>query len=80
MSQLLLIKGDCLEVLPYIPDGCIDLAITDPPFMISRNDKIARKKNATKYKFKGKDISLNFGEWDIFVSEKKIIGNLPLNG
>jgi len=70
MAKLLLIKGDALEVLKYVPSAEIDLIITDPPFMISRNDKITRKKNSTKYKFKGKDISLNFGEWDIFASEK----------
>jgi len=70
MPRLLLIKGDCLEVLPHLPDECIDLVITDPPFMVSRDEKIIRKKNSKKYKFKGKDISLNFGEWDIFASEK----------
>jgi len=47
--------------------------------MVSRDEKITRKKNSKKYKFKGKDISLNFGEWDIFASEK-IIGNSLLNG
>jgi len=27
--------GDCLELLPLIPDGCIDLVLTDPPYAIS---------------------------------------------
>jgi len=70
MTHLLLIKGDCLEVLSHIPDECIDLIITDPPFMISREAKIARSRNPKKYKFVGKDISLMFGEWDVFESER----------
>jgi DNA modification methylase len=24
--------GDCLEVLPTLPDGCVDAVITDPPY------------------------------------------------
>jgi len=32
MTHPLLIKGDCLEVLPHISNECIDLIITDPPY------------------------------------------------
>ena len=28
------ICGDCLEILPLIPDGVIDAVITDPPYGI----------------------------------------------
>src|SRR5215470_14098597 len=28
------IEGDCLEVLPTLPEGCVDLAFADPPFNI----------------------------------------------
>ena len=27
-----LVHGDCLEVMKYIPDGSIDLVLTDPPY------------------------------------------------
>ncbi len=27
-----LIRGDCLEVMPYIADGSIDAIIADPPY------------------------------------------------
>ena len=57
-------------MLSHIPNECIDLIITDPPFMISREAKIARSRNPKKYKFVGKDISLMFGEWDVFESER----------
>ena len=29
------INGDCLEVLKYLPDNCVDLVIMDPPYDIS---------------------------------------------
>jgi DNA modification methylase len=32
------ICGDCLEILPLIPDGVIDAVITDPPYGHNNND------------------------------------------
>ena len=29
-----LFNGDCLEVLRTLPDGCVDLVVTDPPYII----------------------------------------------
>ena len=29
-------KGDCLEVMPQMPDGCVDLVITDPPYGVNK--------------------------------------------
>ena len=26
--------GDCLEILPQLPDGCVDAVVTDPPYGI----------------------------------------------
>ena len=66
------ICGDCLEVLKEIPDNSVDAVITDPPYMISSSVKIRRQRNPIKFdkqwKFKGKDIDYNFGNWDIFES------------
>ncbi len=31
-----LYQGDCLEVLPEFPDGCVDLVVTSPPYADSR--------------------------------------------
>jgi DNA modification methylase len=58
--------GDCLEIMPLIPDKSIDIILTDPPYGISDNIRITRGKN--KMKFKGSDINYNFGDWDIFRS------------
>lgn len=33
-----LIQCDCREVLPKLPDSCIDLVVTDPPYFIDRMD------------------------------------------
>ncbi|MCK5176660.1 MAG: site-specific DNA-methyltransferase [Candidatus Aenigmarchaeota archaeon] len=30
-----IINGDCLEVLKKLPDGCVDLVLTDPPYGIN---------------------------------------------
>ena len=29
-----LYRGDCLDILPTLPDGCVDAVVTDPPFGI----------------------------------------------
>jgi len=34
MSMIELIQGDCLEKMKDIPDGCVDLVLTDPPYEI----------------------------------------------
>ena len=31
-------RGDCLEVLPTLPDACVDLIVTSPPYADSRKD------------------------------------------
>jgi DNA modification methylase len=70
--KMTLIQGDCLKVLPTLPNENVDLVLTDPPFMISKKTKIIRSKDPSKlYKYKGKDIEMFFGEWDVFESEEK---------
>jgi DNA modification methylase len=72
MVKLILYQGDSLKILPTLPNESIDLVLTDPPFMISREMKITRSRNPLKhYKFKGKDIELYFGKWDVFENEEK---------
>lgn len=31
MSKIELLQGDCLELMKDIPDGSVDLVVTDPP-------------------------------------------------
>jgi len=35
MKNIKLIQGDCLEVMKDIPDGSIDMILTDPPFNVT---------------------------------------------
>lgn len=39
-----LMQGDCLELMKEIPDGSVDIVLTDPPYLIdySRHDKKSR--------------------------------------
>ena len=62
---------NCLEGLKIIDDNSIDLILTDPPYMISKEATIRRSRNPLKYKYTGKDIKFNFGEWDLFDTEKE---------
>ncbi|HUW99644.1 MAG TPA: hypothetical protein VMY35_01590, partial [Phycisphaerae bacterium] len=30
--------GDCLDILPQLPDGCVDCVVTDPPYGVGCAD------------------------------------------
>jgi site-specific DNA-methyltransferase (adenine-specific)/modification methylase len=36
IDKYLLIQGDCMEKMKYIPDGSIDLILCDPPYNLSK--------------------------------------------
>ena len=52
------IQGDCLEVMKQMPDKCIDLVLTDPPYGVDymggqnevKREKLANDKEANVYK------------------------------
>lgn len=56
-----IIHGNSLEILKQLADESVDFVFTDPPFFISKEIAIHRSFNC---KYKGKDISLYFGDWD----------------
>ena len=37
-NSISLFQGDCLEVMKGIPDGSVDLVLTDPPYNIARDN------------------------------------------
>lgn len=39
------IHGDCLDVLPELPDGCVDAVVTDPPFGMEFQSNHRHKKH-----------------------------------
>lgn len=56
---------DCIEGMKDIPDGSVDLLLTDPPYNVSSDLKIVdtRGKNGNRI------IDYNFGEWDKFTDK-----------
>jgi len=64
--KLTLIQGDCIKVLPTLPDESVDLVLTDPPYNIS-------KETVPIYDTRGKKgkriIQIN-AEWDKFSDEE----------
>ena len=36
MANIDLMKGDCLELMKSIPDGSVDLILTDPPYQSTK--------------------------------------------
>lgn len=47
--------GDCLEILPKIPEGSIDMVFADPPYFLSNGGITCHA---------GRMVSVNKGEWD----------------
>lgn len=44
-QEIKLMQGDCLELLKDIPDGSVDIVLTDPPYMINTKSTGAGKLN-----------------------------------
>lgn len=42
MSLVQLWQGDCLELMKNIPDGSVDLVVTDPPYTMTKRGKSCR--------------------------------------
>lgn len=62
MSEYTLHHGDCVEHMKTMPDNSIDAIITDPPYNVSKKGSEIVRGAGTM--FQGKNISLDFGEWD----------------
>jgi DNA modification methylase len=61
-----LIFGDAIEILKDVETESIGAVICDPPYFISSEAQINRGSQGVKYK--GQDLTLEFGEWDHFES------------
>ena len=60
-----LLQGDCLEVMRDIPDGSVDLILTDPPYFISRKSGyVNNSPDKVDYIKKYGKHTIEFGEWD----------------
>lgn len=54
-DQSLLLKGDCVKVMPQIIEKSIDVVFADPPYFLSSGGISVQS---------GKMISVNKGDWD----------------
>jgi len=59
-EDLNLMFGDCLERMKEIPDGSVDMVLTDPPYNISKSNR---------FKTMGRS-GLDFGNWDKDFNQK----------
>ena len=66
-----IINDDCLNILKELPDKCIDLVLTDPPYGIGE----AKKNNASRGKLA---IAKDYGkkDWDNKIPEKEIFDEI----
>ncbi len=53
--HLRIYQGDCLEILPAIPEGSVDLIFADPPYFLSNGGITCHA---------GRMVSVNKGAWD----------------
>jgi len=62
---------DCLEGMRQLPDGCVDLVVTDPPYF--------NQGTKPKYSRKGKaDVVTDFGDWDKFENDEQYLSWMKL--
>ena len=65
-----IINADCLDILKQLPDKCIDLVLTDPPYGINAN----KTPISTSRKFHSEE-SLN-KNWDCEIPSKEIFDEI----
>lgn len=74
LGEIRLLQGDCLERMKEIPDGSVDMVLTDPPYNIARKNNFHTMGRA----------GIDFGEWDkgfdLFTYMKEIPRVLNKNG
>ena len=54
MTVMNILQGDCLEIMPTLPDKSIDLIVADPPYNIGKADWDKWKKKADYIEWMGK--------------------------
>jgi site-specific DNA-methyltransferase (adenine-specific) len=69
-----IINGDCLEIMKQMPDKCVDLVLTDPPYGIGAD----KNKRANQKHGKAAAISKDYGvgDWDDAPPPKEIFDEI----
>jgi adenine-specific DNA-methyltransferase len=42
LTQNRILHGDCIQLMQSLPDGCIDMILTDPPYLVNYRDRDGR--------------------------------------
>ena len=68
MEDIELWQGDCLELMKDIPDGSVDLVVTDPPYLHVKGGMKSKKYNTGTWKADSNMVisMSDFGEVEIF--------------
>lgn len=45
-----IINADCMDILRELPDKCVDLVLTDPPYGINIAERFAKRGQSDKKK------------------------------
>ena len=64
-----IIHADCMDILKQLPDKCIDLVLTDPPYGINISNNIGRRKGDKHSNYKKCD-------WDNEAPKKKVFDEI----
>lgn len=48
-NPVVVIHGDCLDVLPHLPKGCVDAVVTDPPYGVELGGVGKEKRHDAKH-------------------------------
>lgn len=70
-----IINADCLDVLRQLPDKCVDLVLTDPPYGIGidgQKQSICNNAKHNRKEHKQKDWDKNIPQKEIFNEIKRI--------
>ena len=59
-----IIHGDCLEVMRTLPDKCVDVVITSPPYNLLNSSGNGLKKNTNCGKWRNAAIKNGYAEYD----------------
>src|SRR5574344_788471 len=65
-------NADCLELMKQLPDNCIDLVLTDPPYGIDILNQIDRKNPNDGHGWKKIEVK----EWDNFKPSQEIFNEI----
>lgn len=74
-NPVVVIEGDCLDVLPLLPAGCVDRVITDPPYGIgwSRGINTARNSKPHNGILGDEDVSVRDAALDLMAAVPAVV-------